>query len=425
MNVPAVLSPTVNAAARNDVPPAGESGAFAEVLERRMKTRSDAVREDLATPLARPARTRRPQEAGEREALEAGMSPPLIAAALDPRQAAAGGAVAAAGPVRTALATGVHDAPAGPRLDTAGAQALRPAPRGGEAEPVAAPLSQAAAGAAAAGATEHDVGDRAGRAAFAPAFLPATPAARPVAGGGHAAQAAAGAVPPQGRPAEAEAAARRPDTSATGASFTLAAPADPDAAAGPAAGSDAPVLPGSGTAPAAPFAAAAAAPAATGFPAAAAELPLAGQAAVEPPVGSRAWPSALGQALTGMHHRGQGQAQLELNPPGLGPLSVTLSVADQQAQALFVSPHAAVRAALEAALPQLRAALADSGIALGQASVGAEHQPASGGSPQSQHDPSAQRRPASPGQAPAEVPAAATRPPAGGGSGGHAVDTFA
>jgi len=42
---------------------------------------------------------------------------------------------------------------------------------------------------------------------------------------------------------------------------------------------------------------------------------------------------------------------------------------------MFVSAHSSVRAAVEAALPQLRAQLAESGISLGNTSVGAESQP--------------------------------------------------
>ena len=48
---------------------------------------------------------------------------------------------------------------------------------------------------------------------------------------------------------------------------------------------------------------------------------------------------------------------------------------DQQMQAMFVSAHSSVRAAVEAALPQLRTMLAESGISLGNTSVSAESQP--------------------------------------------------
>lgn len=96
-----------------------------------------------------------------------------------------------------------------------------------------------------------------------------------------------------------------------------------------------------------------------------------------PEVGSNEWGKALGQQMTQMGHAGIAGNQvteLQLNPPGLGPLKVTLSISDHQMQAMFVSAHSSVRAAVEAALPQLRAALADSGISLGNTSVGAESQ---------------------------------------------------
>ncbi|MEO8022684.1 flagellar hook-length control protein FliK [Polaromonas sp.] len=92
-------------------------------------------------------------------------------------------------------------------------------------------------------------------------------------------------------------------------------------------------------------------------------------------VGSSEWGKALGQHLVQMGQGGQEVAELQLNPPGLGPLKVTLSMNDHQVQAMFVSAHSSVRAAVEAALPQLRAALADSGISLGDTSVGAESRP--------------------------------------------------
>jgi len=50
-------------------------------------------------------------------------------------------------------------------------------------------------------------------------------------------------------------------------------------------------------------------------------------------------------------------------------LRITLTVTDGVAQAAFTSPHAGVRHSIEAALDQLQATLAESGIELGQASV--------------------------------------------------------
>lgn len=93
-----------------------------------------------------------------------------------------------------------------------------------------------------------------------------------------------------------------------------------------------------------------------------------------PEVGSSEWGKALGQQMIHMGKGGEQVAELQLNPPGLGPLKVTLSMNDHQVQAMFVSAHSSVRAAVEAALPQLRTTLADSGISLGNTSVNAESQ---------------------------------------------------
>ncbi|NSX04172.1 flagellar hook-length control protein FliK [Cupriavidus gilardii] len=113
-----------------------------------------------------------------------------------------------------------------------------------------------------------------------------------------------------------------------------------------------------------------------------ATLPLA------PRVGDPQWPQALGQQMVRLTTQGNHTAELQLNPPDLGPLKVVLNVVNDQAQAQFVSPHASVRAAVEAALPQLRHAMADSGIQLGHTSVGAEQfagQPGQGQQQAPQH----------------------------------------
>ncbi|WP_162619842.1 flagellar hook-length control protein FliK [Salinicola acroporae] len=91
---------------------------------------------------------------------------------------------------------------------------------------------------------------------------------------------------------------------------------------------------------------------------------------INAPVQSPQWPASFGQQVLQMHQRGDQQMSLRLHPQELGPLSVSLTVQDQQAQLQILSTHAPVRAAVEAAIPQLRQALADSGIALGETMVG-------------------------------------------------------
>ena len=93
-----------------------------------------------------------------------------------------------------------------------------------------------------------------------------------------------------------------------------------------------------------------------------------------PPVGSNEWGDALGKQVAWMGNANHQVAELQLNPAGLGPLKITLTINNHQAEALFVSAHPAVRAAVEAALPQLRTNLADNGISLGNTSVSADTQ---------------------------------------------------
>lgn len=97
----------------------------------------------------------------------------------------------------------------------------------------------------------------------------------------------------------------------------------------------------------------------------------AGSGALTAPVASQQWQQQLGQQLLGMTQRGDQQMELKLHPADLGPLSVSLKVAEHGgAQAQFLSAHAQVRNALEQAIPQLREALAQQGITLGDTSVG-------------------------------------------------------
>lgn len=96
--------------------------------------------------------------------------------------------------------------------------------------------------------------------------------------------------------------------------------------------------------------------------------------ALSPAVGSDGWGAALGKQIVWMGNTRNQSAELHLNPPDLGPLKVTLTINDSQAQASFVSAHQSVRTALEAALPQLRSSLAENGISLGNTSVSADAQ---------------------------------------------------
>jgi flagellar hook-length control protein FliK len=93
---------------------------------------------------------------------------------------------------------------------------------------------------------------------------------------------------------------------------------------------------------------------------------------VAPRVGSAEWGGAVGEKVVWMANQSHQVAELHLNPPNLGPLEVRLTIINDQASALFVSHHSAVREAIETALPRLREMLADNGIMLGNVTVGSE-----------------------------------------------------
>ncbi len=94
--------------------------------------------------------------------------------------------------------------------------------------------------------------------------------------------------------------------------------------------------------------------------------------AIEVRVGERGWDQAVGEKLVWMTSQKKQVAELHLNPPDLGPLKITITLDQSQASAQFVSAHASVREALELAMPRLREMLADSGITLGNTSVGGD-----------------------------------------------------
>ncbi len=87
------------------------------------------------------------------------------------------------------------------------------------------------------------------------------------------------------------------------------------------------------------------------------------------------WGNEFSQKIVWLAHQQHQVAELRLNPAHLGPVEIMLSLTGDNgglASAQFVSPHLAVREAIEAALPRLREMMAESGIQLGDVMVGAE-----------------------------------------------------
>lgn len=89
-------------------------------------------------------------------------------------------------------------------------------------------------------------------------------------------------------------------------------------------------------------------------------------------LGSQEWQQALGQQILLFSKNGQQTAELHLHPQDLGSIQISLKLDNDQAQLSMVSNHSQVRAALEAAMPQLRTALAENGISLGQSNVSSD-----------------------------------------------------
>lgn len=102
------------------------------------------------------------------------------------------------------------------------------------------------------------------------------------------------------------------------------------------------------------------------------------QTTIAAPLGSSAWPTEFTQKVSWISTQQSQVAQLHLNPPDLGPMSVVLSITDNQATALFTSPHSAVREAIENAMPKLRESMAENGIMLGNATVSDQPPPRDG-----------------------------------------------
>jgi flagellar hook-length control protein FliK len=94
-------------------------------------------------------------------------------------------------------------------------------------------------------------------------------------------------------------------------------------------------------------------------------------------LGSPEWQQAVSQQVLMFNRNGEQKAELRLHPEDLGVIQISLRLDNDQAQLSMVSGHSQVRAALEAALPHLRNALAENGINLSQSNVSSDAFPQS------------------------------------------------
>ncbi|SDN42422.1 flagellar hook-length control protein FliK [Polaromonas sp. JS666] len=377
------VSSTVSA--RGDDSPQGDSESFGEVLSRSLAASGEAPAKLGGKPAA-PVPAKRLAD-DKTEAADIVNTAALLFVPLETRIAKAAnsdsGTAAPGGAMASALGTPPSaELPAAPTASTAAAASSDAAPVGDEPTPVPQALLASGATAAAAVPTKgRESSEPTAPSAASDKTAAALPAGSITIPAGAAQENASQASSGQGqRPSDEAREVLGMDTRAEQKPAAAKAPATTaakDAAAETAGSATQALAPGasqpenaaptaspgislSTTAPTVHTQAAPAIPAAAAAP---------GQPVLTPEVGSDEWGQALGRQMLHMGKAGEQVAELQLNPPGLGPLKVTLSMNDNQVQALFVSAHSSVRAAVEAALPQLRSTLADSGISLGNTSV--------------------------------------------------------
>jgi flagellar hook-length control protein FliK len=87
------------------------------------------------------------------------------------------------------------------------------------------------------------------------------------------------------------------------------------------------------------------------------------------PITHPEWDQALGQRVMWLVRQDVQGAELRINPPQLGPIEMRIVMNNDQASVSFTSQHAAVREALEAAVPRLRDMFSDNGLNLGNVNV--------------------------------------------------------
>ncbi|AGA89145.1 flagellar hook-length control protein [Thioflavicoccus mobilis 8321] len=86
-------------------------------------------------------------------------------------------------------------------------------------------------------------------------------------------------------------------------------------------------------------------------------------------VGAGGWSDELGQRLLWQVHQQRQSAELRLNPPELGSLTILIKQEDDTASVSFVVESSSTRAAVEGALPRLRELFGEAGLALSDVQV--------------------------------------------------------
>lgn len=87
------------------------------------------------------------------------------------------------------------------------------------------------------------------------------------------------------------------------------------------------------------------------------------------PVQSSSWSQGVTEQVAYMVQGRFQSAELRLNPANLGPMQIKMNLQDDQASVTFISAHAPVREALDAALPRLREMFEQQGLNLADVDV--------------------------------------------------------
>jgi flagellar hook-length control protein FliK len=102
------------------------------------------------------------------------------------------------------------------------------------------------------------------------------------------------------------------------------------------------------------------------------------------PVHDPRWGESFSQRVVWMAGSQIQAAEFHVEPPQLGPIEVRLSISNDQANLMFSAPHAVARDAIQTSLPRLQEMLMESGISLGNVSVGS-HSPRDQNEQQARH----------------------------------------
>lgn len=104
-------------------------------------------------------------------------------------------------------------------------------------------------------------------------------------------------------------------------------------------------------------------------------------ALVNQPVDTPQWSNEIGERVVWFGANKIQHAEIELDPPELGPLQVRITTQNDQTTVTFTSHHAAVREVLDQSLPRLKEMFSEQGLNLVQADVGERR-----GTPQQQQN---------------------------------------